>query len=206
MNSSEKYRKKYSLNVVDRSNSIKLYNSFLEKFSPILSLESLIDSALSEKNKITVFDLGCGEGQALKELKEIYKDKIKVMGLDLLPAKAALDEFIEGSALEKDFPKEVDLLFSFRAMHEMDSMKKLIEKIISSLALHGKAVLSIRLIDLIDSDPKFSGEITAEDIKFLQKILREKSFLNSIVSGKEVLINVQGVSLLTGIYLLIEKN
>ncbi len=202
----EKYIKKYSLGLIERKTSLKHYNELLEKIEEGLSFESLISDFLEKKPLVRVFEIGCGEAQALKELKVIFKNKVFVSGIDLLETDFQnLDELIIGDVLEQVFPQNCDIIFSFKSLHEIGSTKQLIEKIESSLTNGGVAILSIRVQEFKQGELVFLGELTQEDLDFLNSILQAEKFKSCLVSGSKVFLEYNGVQFLAGINLILMK-
>ena len=160
--------------LTDRSNSIQKYNFFLKNMQAETTLEKEVEDFLKKKKVVRILDLGCGKAQALKELKEKFGSKVFIAGIDLVKTDG-LDEFFEASALEASFPKNIDLVVSFRAMHFFSPLDVVFEKISGCLAKGGKAFLSVRCQQFVGSSLLFHGNLNAKDLDFLKKISKEKS-------------------------------
>ncbi|MBN2127328.1 MAG: methyltransferase domain-containing protein [Candidatus Diapherotrites archaeon] len=189
--------------LLEKENSLKKYNLFLQRISPSLSIELLAEIQLKKNKKIKVMDLGCGNAGALKELKKKFKEKIHCIGLDAVEFnEKEIDEKIIADAMKIKFPKEIDLIFSFRTIHLIGSVKELLNKTTVSLSSGGAAVYSIR----IRNNLNFEGKITELDELFLKKIIAEKHFNDCEVKGEIVSINVEVTPLIQGINLFLKKN
>jgi SAM-dependent methyltransferase len=194
MNSINSKKNSLKNELLEKNNSLKKYNSFLQRISSSLSLELLIEIQLKKKIKIKVMDLGCGNAGALKELKQKFNEKIYCIGLDLIDfSSKEIDEKIIGNALKKDFPKEMDLIFSFRSIHLIGSVQKILNKTTVSLIPGGLAFYSIR----IRNNSVFEGKITEKDEFFLKKIIELKQFNDCEVKAEIVSFNglIQGINL-----------
>lgn len=170
--------------LTDRANSIAKYDFFLKNIGAGTTVEKEVENTLKRKAQVRVLDLGCGEAQALKALKEKYGKKVFVAGVDQLPVEG-LDEFSQGAAQDEPYPSDLDLVFSFRSMHEFSPLKKVVEKIGQSLAKGGKAFLSIRCQQLVGGQLFFHGNLNKEDLSFLKKIGEEGVFEGLKVEAKE---------------------
>jgi len=157
-------------------------------------LRGAIEKMIRERKQLRLLDIGCGNGVALKELKEAYKERVYCIGMDLKkPGVEKIDEFIEGNALEKDFPKNIDVVLSFRSIHEIGECKKILGKIRKCLAEKGQAFLSIRCQELKQGIIQNLGKISKQDIAFLLETL-EKKHLNSLkVHGNMMPVVIEGV-------------
>ena len=58
-----------------RSNSLKEYEFYFAQASPEKGLEDRIQEIISEKGKCRLMDIGCGNAEALSELKEKFAGK-----------------------------------------------------------------------------------------------------------------------------------
>ena len=151
-----------------------------------------MEEALKKQKTVKILDVGCGEGQALAELKEKFGKQVKVCGIDLLPAKASLDEMVVGDALKKEWPKGCDLIISFRALHEIGNPEKVLEKAEKALIIGGKAILLFRAMEFNEGKLSWQGEMNKEALEFLRQVLREGKFWKAKISGKENVIYMEG--------------
>ncbi len=179
--------------LIEKNNDLKKYNSFLQKISPTLTLELLIEIMLKKKPKIRIMDVGCGNAGALTELKQKYKNKIHCIGLDLIEFESKIDEKIIRDALTTNFPKKIDLIISFRTLHLIGNIKKILEKTTVSLVVGGLAIYSIRIRNGLD----FTGVINSIDEDFLSKIVADGVFNGCEVRGEVVSVSglIQGFNL-----------
>ncbi|MEM4261772.1 MAG: class I SAM-dependent methyltransferase, partial [Candidatus Diapherotrites archaeon] len=157
-----------------------------------------------EKEKVLVLDIGCGNAGFLLDLKKIFKEKIETIGIDLLVPQNKPDKIIAGDALDVDFPKNVDFVFSFRALHEIGEPEKIVKKTYESLAEQGKAFLSFRTSDLY-SDKQGIAEIQEKEIKELQEMVSKGFLENFKVSGFEVVLGKGKEEILAGVNIFLEK-
>ncbi|MDO8627953.1 MAG: methyltransferase domain-containing protein, partial [Candidatus Diapherotrites archaeon] len=153
---------------------------------------------------------GCGNAEALRELKYTYLKDIYCVGLDLVKRSAkdlGIDEYISGDAFQEKFPDNVDFVFSFRALHEIGRISEIVEKVSHCLASKGLAVLSIRCQDFDFHKNKliFQGQISQKDLDFLNQILLEKEFYFCKVSGNPIFQEANGITYTAGINLILKK-
>ncbi len=201
----KKYLEKYSLGVLEVENSIDLYNSYFRNMGFEEPIEEMVEKKLKDKVFVKVMDIGCGNGGFLSELKKMFDESVHTIGVDLLAAEKRPDEMVIGDALEANFPKEVDFIFSFRTMHEIGEPEKMVQKIYGSLAAGGKAFLSFRTMDLYVPG-KGIAEIREKEIKALQKMVRSRRFSSFLVGGFEVSVkDGKGKSHVAGINVFLEK-
>lgn len=164
---------KYEL--TDRGNSLQKYDFFLKNIGAEKTLSQMIGEIIAEKGNARVLDIGCGEAGALKELKKIFGKKIIVCGIDALPTEG-LDWFFQGDAVKKDFPDKCDLVVSFRALHEIAHLKKILKKIEACLAAGGQAILSIRMQQELGGKTFFYGNLGKKDLAFLLALEKKGVF------------------------------
>lgn len=180
--------------LTDREAGLAAYELFFRNMELGLGLRELVEKKLKEKQKIKIFDLGCGKAVALKELKEIFGEKVHTTGLDAVKTKNhGIDEFIQGDALAASFPENCDIIVSFRAMHEIGECRKMLEKIEHSLSSKGEAILSIRCQEFRENRIKNLGKIKQGDIEFLEETLAKKRFNSMRVEGKSMPVVLGGV-------------
>ncbi len=181
-----KTKEKYSVGLVSRDNDLKNYNYFLSTLGETHTLEEIIDTYAAKQKLVRVLDLGCGNAQALHELKEKMGKKVRTIGMDLLPLETKkLDEFVEGDAIVKELPKDCDVIISFRALHDMGHIAEVLSKVAYALRTKGKAYLWIRLKE--DNDPaKFTGEMSFKDQVFLNDLCGKSLFQTCKVHAKKV--------------------
>ena len=184
----KKYLDKYSLGVVEIENSLDSYNSFYRNMGFSEPIEKLVEKRLEDRVFVRVLDIGCGNGGFLADLKKIFDEHIHTIGADLLAPEHAPDQLVLGDALEAEFPKDLDFVFSFRSLHEIGGPQKMVEKIYASLADGGRAYLSFRTMDLYMGG-KGIAEITSKDTKALQKMVRSRKLGSFKVEGFEVTVN-----------------
>ncbi|MDO8634430.1 MAG: methyltransferase domain-containing protein [archaeon] len=169
----------------DRSNSIEKYDFFLKNMGAETTLEKEVEKALQRKQTARILDIGCGEAQALSELKKKFGKQVHTIGIDLLDS-GNPDEFIKGNAAEVNFPKDVDLAVSFRAMHLLHPLKKVFEASCKSLAPHGKAFFSVRCQQIAGGQLLFHGNLDSVDMSFLKQIAKEGKFCKAKIRAVEV--------------------
>jgi len=201
----KKYVEKYSLGVVEIKNSIEQYNSFFKNMGFKEPIEKLIEARLKNKKVVKVLDVGCGNGGFLADLNDLFGEKIHAIGVDLLAPEKPLNEVILGDAVEVNFPKDVDFVFSFRTLHEIGEPEKIIEKVYNSLAKEGKAFLSFRTADLYVGG-KGIAELKGKEIKQLRKMVELGKLKEFNVSGFEVNIkDEKGNNHVAGVNVFLEK-
>ena len=201
----KKYLDKYSIGVVEIKNSLGQYNSFFKNMGFSEPIETLIESRLKGKVFVRVLDIGCGNGGFLSGLKKMFGECVHTIGVDLLAPEKESDQPVIGDALEVEWPKEVDFIFSFRALHEIGEPEKIIKKAYGSLASGGKAFLSFRTLDLYSGE-KGIGVIGAKEIKALQKMVRSRRLEGFSVNGFEVRVDGgNGKKLTAGVNVFLEK-
>lgn len=178
----------------DREAGLASYELFFTNMGLGFGLKEAVEKKIGQNKKIRVFDLGCGKAVALGELKQVFGERVFAIGLDAIKEENhQIDEFITGDALQEEFPKNCDIVVSFRAMHEIGSCKKIIEKIEKSLAEKGRAFLSIRCQEFKDNRIRNLGKITQKDMDFLLGVLEKKSFGTLKIAGKAVPVLLEGV-------------
>lgn len=199
-----KYLEKYSLRVIDSENSLQLYEFFFRNMGFKEKIVDLIEQRTKEKQKVLVLDIGCGNAGFLHDLKEIFREKIETIGIDILAPQNKPDKTIVGDALGVEFPKQVDFVFSFRALHEIGYPEKMVKKTYECLAEKGRAFLSFRAADLY-SNIQGIAEIQEKEIKELQAMV-QKGFLQDFkVRGFEVVLGEGQDKILAGINIFLEK-
>lgn len=169
---SSHYKEKYAQGVIRRDHSLELYDQFLANLGEKQPLEQLVHRVLRRKTPCRILDIGCGEGNALAKLKELYGERIHTAGIDLIPLthKKNVDEFVEGDVHEAALPIDCDIILSFRSLHEMGGLKTLIPKLAHSLAKGGRAYLWIRMRDASEGNPEFVGEMNEQEEKDLHSL------------------------------------
>lgn len=169
----EVVRAKYASGVVVDDQTLARYDSFLSTVRPGWSLQKLVQSLLQHKNVVRVLDVGCGSGRALHELKTFFGSALVTLGIDAVawPARAALDSFTEGDVHQIILPSNIDLLVSFRSVHEMASLPTLIPRLVQCLSVGGLAILSIRLHTLSPAGVISEGALTPADDNCLQLLV-----------------------------------
>lgn len=201
----KKYLDKYSLGVVETGNSLQSYNSFYKNMGFPEPIEKLIESRLNDKVFVRVMDIGCGNGGFLFDLKKMFGDGVHTIGLDLLAPENAPDQVVVGDALEAEFPKDVDFIFSFRSLHEIGEPEKIVKKAFGSLAAGGKAFLSFRTLDLYALG-KGIGKIGAKETKALQRMVRSRKLEGFSVNGFEARVgDGDGKKATAGVNVFLEK-
>ena len=188
----------------DTGNSLEMYNKFLSNVGEKKTLQQLVESIIKRKGKAVVLDVGCGNAGALAELKKIYNSKIEVRGIDLegldADEKSKVDVFVGGDFLEKKLPQKNDLVFSFRSLHEVGEIEKIVSKIEQSLAPLGKAVLLIRVRD---ENGALEGEVQEDDEEFIVKLAKKGKMGKS--NAKIVAAFDENRKFITGVVLKLEK-
>ncbi|MDO8625046.1 MAG: class I SAM-dependent methyltransferase [Candidatus Diapherotrites archaeon] len=206
--STENYREKYGLGVIDRDNSLAKYDAFLANMGERITLAQIVEQHIkqqkTDKKIVRILDIGCGTGGALREIKEKFSDRIETIGIDLLPCQASgIDRCIAGDAWTVDFPADCDVVFSFRALHEIGHCPDLLEKICASLAAGGTALLSFRLATLENGTRVRLGEMTEQDESFLVNL---PFAIRDCRLAKTVFFDSSAQKVVTGVFVKIEKN
>ncbi len=201
----KKYLEKYSLGVVEIENSIEQYESFFKNMGFDKTIDEMISEKVKDKVFVKIMDLGCGDAGFLIDLKNKFDEAIHTIGVDLLVPTNKPDEMILGDALEAEFPKDVDFIFSFRALHEIGEPEKMVEKIHDSLAEGGKAFLSFRTMDLYMGKEGIA-EISAKEVKTLSKMVSKGKLNNFSIKGFEASVKThEGKNLIAGVNIFLEK-
>ncbi len=172
----KKYTETYGLGVIIRDHALPDYHAFLVNLGEEKTLPQIVEEVLARKKQCRVFDVGCGNGQVLAELKTQFGKRVHTAGIDLLPCTSKLDEFIQGDAVEWEWPRHEDLIICFRAAHEMGNVSKLLTKILTNLVQGGKAYVWIRTKEIINGKSKYLGEMTIEEEAFLKKLSAFSSY------------------------------
>jgi len=201
----KKYVEKYSLDVVDNHNSLGLYEGFFKNIGFNKTIKGMISEKIESQGKAKVMDIGSGDCGFLHDLKQIFGEKIETIGVDLLVPEKKPDKIIPGDALEIDFPKDIDFVFSFRALHEIGEPEKIVEKVYNCLAKNGKAFLSFRTADLYFGGSGI-GEIGEKEIQQLQKMVKDGKFGGFNVKGFEVVVGDDKESIVAGVNIFLEKD
>jgi trans-aconitate methyltransferase len=200
----KKYTEMYNLGVIIRDHALNDYNTFLSHLGETKTLPQLVEEVLARKKQCRVFDIGCGNGQALAELKMQFGKRVHVAGIDLIPCTSKLDEFMQGDAVEWDWPRHEDLIVSFRAAHEMGNLSKILTKILANLTPGGKAFIWVRIKENVTGKPKYLGEMTVEEEAFLQKLAAFTSYGGAKLTCKPVEGTLNGTTQ-SGFALIVEK-
>lgn len=174
-----KYREKYAHGVIIRDNDLSAYNQFLHNLGENKTLLEIVRTILQRKKSCRILDVGCGNANALHELKQHAGAGVHTIGIDLLPLEHAsyVDAFIQGDVHESPIPGECDLILSFRALHEMGDLSTLLLRFAAALAPAGRAYLWIRMREYANGGPVFVGEMNILEEKTLLA-LEEKPVLD----------------------------
>ena len=188
----------------DASNLLQIYNEFLANVGEKKTLQQLVESIIKRKGKVVVLDVGSGNAGALAELKTQYANKIEVRGIDLedldSEKKSKIDVFVNGDFLDVELPQKNDIVFSFRTLHEVGEIEKIVSKIEQSLAPLGKAVLLIRVRD---ENGALEGEVQEDDGEFIVKLAKKGKMGKS--NAKIVAAFDENRKFITGVVLKLEK-
>ncbi len=173
----KKYFERYAQGVVIRDHSLELYDRFLENLGEKQSLEQLVHRVLRRKEKCRLLDLGCGNANALREIKGLFGKRVHTIGMDLLSPSIiqGVDEFIEGDVHAQSFPGACDLILSFRSIHEMGGIRSLIPAIASSLEKGGRAYCWIRMRESPEGKTLFVGEMNEREENDLHALATQSS-------------------------------
>ncbi len=187
-----KYVERYSQGVILRDNSLREYNHFLRNLGENNSLEKIAAGYIQKNGSCRILDIGCGNGQALHELKQHVGSLVHTIGIDLLPLHGdiSLDEFTQGDALDTPFPANCHLVVSFRALHEMGHFSSLLPRIARSLARGGRAYLWIRMRDAFNGIPTWAGEMNRHEEEYLRLLTTQKELEGCHVLVEPVLVPV----------------
>ncbi len=201
----KKYLGKYSLGVVETENSLQSYNSFYRNMGFAEPIGKLIESRLKDKVFVRVMDIGCGNGGFLRDLKKRFGEGVHTIGVDLIAPEKKPDQSIVGDALEMEFPKDIDFIFSFRSLHEIGEPEKMVEKVYNSLAPEGRAFLSFRAMDLLAGGNGLA-ELRSKEITALLKMVRSRRLKGFRVNGFEVVVkDDNGKKATAGVNVFLEK-
>ncbi len=199
----QKYKELYEEGK-DRENSLGQYSDFFSNFFENISLRELIGWMVKEKSKIKVLDVGCGDAGFLNDLKKQFGEKVFTSGIDLIDF-TGTDEKIIGDALNAEWPKEFDLIVSFRTLHEIGNSEKILTKALDSLKKNGMAVLSFRMQEFVNGQLDFLGEMKQGDARFLQQIGERAYFKKAQIESVESFKKEKGIKFLNGVTLIMEK-
>jgi SAM-dependent methyltransferase len=200
------YLEKYRHGVGTRNHSLREYEFFISNITTNVTLAGLVEKFLEIREKVKILDLGSGEGQALKELKERFGKKIETIGIDLFDApKENFDTFIQGNALEADWPTECDIVLGFRSLHEMGQIKTIFEKLNQALKAGGISLLSIRVMDSWNNSMQFMGAMEKQDLTFLEDIVTKGAFESLRIDGRKIEVDVNGKRYPSGMHICVIK-
>ncbi len=187
-----KYVERYSQGVILRDNTLREYNTFLHNLGEENPLEKIAAGHIQKNGLCRILDIGCGNGQALHELKQHVGSLVHTIGIDLLPLHDAisLDEFTQGDALDTPFPMNCHLIVSFRALHEMGHFSSLLPRIARSLSSGGRAYLWIRMRDVNGEKMVWVGEMDAEEEGYLRLLTAQRELDGCKVLVEPVLVPV----------------
>lgn len=201
----EDQRKKYSLGIVDMQQSLAEYDRILDQIAKGSTIKALAEEVLQKKKCARILDLGCGSGKAMAELKKLFGERVFCVGVDLVePESNQFDLFLQGDAVEMDLPENIDILFSFRALHEVGETERVFQKICACLADGGRAFLSVRLWFAVGEEHRWHANMDEQGFRFLEKISKEKRFWGCKVAGTFIEIPV-GNSIEAGYNIRFEK-
>ncbi|MBM3281913.1 MAG: class I SAM-dependent methyltransferase [Candidatus Diapherotrites archaeon] len=188
------YVEKYSLGVILRDNTLSEYNTFLKNLGEHTSLEKIAAEYVKRKGSCRILDIGCGNGQALHELKQHVSTLVHAIGIDLLPLHDArvLDEFIQGNVHDVPLPSECDIIVSFRALHEIGSLEQLLPRVTNALGKGGRAYLWIRFRKIVEGKIVFEGEMNEHEEKYLQTMASQRELGNCRVLVESVPLPIPG--------------
>ena len=164
---SQKYVEHYAQGVILRDNTLNEYNTFLHNMGEEATLQKIAAGYVKRNGKCRVLDVGCGNGQALHELKQHVGSVVRTLGIDLLPLRdeKMIDEFIQGDVHEVPFPHDCHVIVSFRALHEMGGFSTLLPKFARALTPGGRAYLWVRMREMVENKIQFVGEINEREEK-----------------------------------------
>ncbi len=170
------YVEKYSLGVILRDNTLNEYNTFLRNLGEHSSLEKIAAEYVKRKGSCRILDIGCGNGQALHELKQHVSSLVHTIGIDLLPLHdhRMLDQFVQGNVHDVPLPSECDIIVSFRALHEIGSLEQLLPRVTRALGKSGRAYLWIRFRKMVDGTICWEGEMNEREEKYLQTLASQR--------------------------------
>jgi SAM-dependent methyltransferase len=173
---SQKYVERYSQGVILRDNSLREYNHFLRNLGENNSLEKIAAEYITKNGSCRILDVGCGNGQALHELKQHVGSLVHTLGIDLLPLSDSnmLDEFTQGDVHDVPLPTQCHLILSFRALHEMGNFSELLPRIAHALARAGRAYLWIRFREEYGNNVVFVGEMNAHEEAYLKHLSSQR--------------------------------
>jgi SAM-dependent methyltransferase len=178
----------YGSGIKERENSSALYDLYLENMRAGVRLHVLVEETLSARAVVRILDIGCGDAGALRALVAAYPGRVDAVGMDLVPPDAA-DSGVRvyaGDALRLPLPSQCDLIFSFRALHEIGGLDAMIPKIARALAAGGRAFLSIRIAEEEEGRIVPQGLITPRDVQWLRGVLAMRRIAGVRAEGAEV--------------------
>ncbi len=139
-----------------RNSSIKEIESFFEfSISTNIKNEILKRKATGIKRKVEVLDVGFGNGRALKDLKEQFKNDIKTTGIALekYGEYSGVDRKIFGDFLKVNPKSKYDFIFSHYGATLHGKLRvTLIEKVVKLLKPEGTAILHLGALDSFMKD------------------------------------------------------
>jgi len=106
-----------------------------------------------KRGPVAVLDIGSGKGLAAQEIKERFKDKVRVETNDLDPLVSELvDRHHEGSFLSVDFQKQYDLAFAIFGPHAYPEgkLKEMVQKTSELLLPDGEFFATLNSGDLAE--------------------------------------------------------
>lgn len=188
----KKYVERYSQGVILRDNSLREYNMFLRNLGEETPLEKIAGEFVQKKGACRILDIGCGNGQAMHELKQHVGSLVHTMGIDLLPLAdpTMIDEFTQGDVLQVPFPTDCHLIVSFRALHEIGNFAELLPRIAQSVAHGGRAYLWIRVRDMSTGNAQWVGEMNATDEGYLRYLSSQRELNGCRVLVEPVLVPI----------------
>lgn len=128
-----------------------------------VNIWSLLERYISSsKKRVTVADIGCGQGKALHEVKNKYGSKVLVIGFELIPliTHAGLDRLVVGNfeenALSQDLEESIDLVVSDQVFrYFLEPFGKPYEKVVRMLTPGGTAMIDVFGCELLKSREEY---------------------------------------------------
>lgn len=166
----------YLEGIGDNANSLSRYDAFLQNLGIEQNLVQLVHERLEYHSVCRILDIGCGDGGALFELKKAFQSRVHTIGIDLRPASFVLDEFIHANARDIPFPSKLSLILSFRALHEIGQIEKVLHKISQAMDSESLAILSIRSRTPVPHGFAPAGILSSRDLAFLDSLEDRSDF------------------------------
>lgn len=128
-----------------RKEKTYIRNRNLRKYQDQLHVDfsKLIQKKLKNKNRLMILDVCSGEGIFLRDLKNIFKNKIETHSIDLKRTKEKIDKQHIGSIENYVFKQKFDIITSTFGLQYTQNFPLVFEKICNSLNANGTAIIQV---------------------------------------------------------------